>query len=206
MTVDDEQADAGPIARPTGRARRDDQLVGPRRADHRRLGSAQDETVSLAARGRHHIVEIIARASLRPGERPYRASVHDRRQEARALLGRANILDQAACENDRLEIGLDNELAAELLHYDHGRKRATAKPARALLKWCRAQAELGKGAPVPAAKALIGRDDLAAFIEIILIAQKPLNAGTQQFLLFRQLNIHRMPSCDVIRDPAPLSR
>src|SRR5207244_11969238 len=57
----------------------------------------------------------------------------------------------------------------------------------------RAEPEFGERFPVPAAPAFIARNDLAALVEIVLLAQKPLNAGTEQFLLFRQLNIHRMP-------------
>jgi hypothetical protein len=43
---------------------------------------------------------------------------------------------------------------------------------------------------MPATETLLGRDDLAARLEIILIAQQALHAGPQQFLLFRELDIH----------------
>ena len=52
------------------------------------------------------------------------------------------------------------------------------------------QAELGEGLPLLAAVALFARDDLAARVEIILVAQQALNAGSQQLLLFRELDIH----------------
>ena len=60
MAIDDEQAYADAVARSAGRSRRDDQLVGPRRTNHRRLGSAQDKIVPLAARRRGDVVEVIA--------------------------------------------------------------------------------------------------------------------------------------------------
>jgi len=40
------------------------------------------------------------------------------------------------------------------------------------------------------AKALLGRDDLAARVEIILIPQQALHTGAQQFLFFRELDVH----------------
>ena len=48
--IENEQAYAVAIAGSAGRTRRDDQLVGPRRTNHRRLCSAQDKIVPLASR------------------------------------------------------------------------------------------------------------------------------------------------------------
>ena len=59
MAIDDEEAHANAIARSARRARRDDQLIGPRRTDHRSFGSAQNKFVPLAARGRGDVVEVI---------------------------------------------------------------------------------------------------------------------------------------------------
>ena len=60
MAIDDEQAHAGAVAGPTGRSRRDDQLVGPRCTNHRGLGSAQDKVVPLTSRRRGDVVKIVA--------------------------------------------------------------------------------------------------------------------------------------------------
>jgi hypothetical protein len=45
-----------------------------------------------------------------------------------------------------------------------------------------------------AAETLFARDDLAADVEIILVAQQALNACAQKLLLFCQFNIHPLPS------------
>ena len=179
MTVDDEQADAAPVARAAGGTRRHDQLVGPWRADHRGLGAAQDVVLALTLCRGGNGVEIVARAPFGPGQRPNRFTRHDRRQEGLALRRRADILDQAAGEHHGLEKRLDHEAAAELLHHDHGRQRTAAKAAGALLKRRRAQAKLGEGIPVWPAPAFIARHELAAGVEIILVAQQALHARSQ---------------------------
>src|SRR5207244_6031167 len=85
------------------------------------------------------------------------------------------------------------EVTAELLHHDHGRKRAATKSAGAFPEWRSAAPKFGERFPVPAAPAFFARNDLAALVEIVLVAQEALNAGPEQFLFFRQLNIHRIP-------------
>ena len=61
------------------------------------------------------------------------------------------------------------------------------------MKRCCAQSKLGERAPVLAAPAFIRRNNFSAFVEIVLITQEALNAGAEQFLFFRQLDIHPMP-------------
>ena len=61
------------------------------------------------------------------------------------------------------------------------------------MKRCCAQSKLGKGAPVLAAPAFIRRNNFSTLVEVILLAQEALNAGAEQFLFFRQLDIHPMP-------------
>ena len=193
MAVDHKEADPVAIARAARCPRRDDQFVGPRRSDHRRLGAAQNVAFTLTPRGRVDIAEIVARACLRPAQRPDRFAGHDLRQIRFALRRRAGVLDQAACEHHGLEERFDHQVAAELLHHDHRRQRSAAKAAGTFLERRSTQAEFGKGIPVLAAKAFVGRDDLAARVEIVLIPQQSLNAASKQFLFFRQLNVHRTP-------------
>ena len=65
------------------------------------------------------------------------------------------------------------------------------EPLGRLLKAHRAkQSEFGKRPPLLAAPAFFAGDDLAARVETILIAQQALDARPQQFLLFRELDIH----------------
>ena len=206
MAVHDEQADAVAIARAARGPRRHDQFVCPRRADHRGLGAAQNVVFTLTPRRRGNVVEIVARAPFRPGQRPNRFTRHDRRQKFLALRLRADILDQAACENHGLEERLDHQMAAELLHDDHRRQRTAAKAAGAFLERRRAQAKFGKGIPVRPAPSLVGRHDLAAGVEIIPIAQQSLDAGSKQFLFFRKLDIHPNPRAMRLQAQAPLLR
>src|SRR5206468_10252112 len=77
MAIDHEKAHAKAIAWLARRARRDDQLIGPRCANHRGLGPTQDKIVSVTTRGGRNVVEIISRPALRPGQRPYRLAFHD---------------------------------------------------------------------------------------------------------------------------------
>ena len=159
---------------------------------------------------RRAVVATLARSKreplLGPGQRPDLHARNDVGNEALLLLAGAGVLDQAAREHDSLDERLDHEMAAELLHYDHGRQRTATETADILGKRRGEQAELGKGLPLLAAKALLARDDLAAGVEIILIAQQALDAGSQQFLLFRELDIHPIASCVAARDQALLWR
>src|SRR6516164_6311510 len=100
------------------------------------------------------------------------------------------MLDQAARNHDRLDEGLDDQMTAEFLHDDHGRERPAAKPADLFGKRRGQQAEFGESVPLLAAETVLAREDLAARVEIITVAQQALNAGSQQFLLFRELDIH----------------
>jgi len=61
-------------------------------------------------------------------------------------------------------------MPAELVHDDHGRQRPAAEPADGFRERRGEQAELGEFIPLPAAKPLLARNDLAAGVEIILVA------------------------------------
>ncbi len=87
-----------------------------------------------------------------------------------ALCRRTGSFDQAAREYHSLEERLDHQVAAEFLHHDHGRQRTAAKAAGTFLERRRAQTEFGKSIPVLPAPAFVGCDDLAARVEIVLIA------------------------------------
>jgi hypothetical protein len=69
-------------------------------------------------------------------------------------------------------------VTAELLHDDHGRQRSAVKTADAFGEQRREQAEFSERLPLPAAPAFFARDDLAARVEIILVAQQALDAGS----------------------------
>jgi hypothetical protein len=70
-------------------------------------------------------------------------------------------------------------MATKFVHDDHGRQRPAAKAADFLGERCGKQAEFGELLPLLAAVSLFARDDLAARLEIILVAQQALDAGSQ---------------------------
>ena len=92
---------------------------------------------------------------------------------------RAGVLDQAAREHHRFDKRLDHEVTAEFLHDDHGRQRSAAKTADVFGERRGEQAEFGECLPLLAAETFLARDDLAARVEIILVAQQALDAGSQ---------------------------
>lgn len=109
------------------------------------------------------------------------------------MLGRSSLFDQAAGEHDRLDERLDHEMATEFLHDDHGRQRPAAEAAGVLGERRGEQTQFGEGFPMLAAPAFFARHDLAPRVEAIQVAQLALDAGSQQFLLFRELDIHPLP-------------
>jgi hypothetical protein len=188
--IDHEQADAAAIvalARGTGG---DDQVIRPGRGDDSGLFPGQDVIVALEPCGGRDIGEVEARSLLGPGQRPDLDARNDVGNEALLLLTRARVLDQAARQHNRLDERFHDEMAAEFLHDDHGRQRTAAETAGILGKRRGKQAEFGKGLPLLAAEAVLAGNDVAAGVEIILVAQQALDAGTQQFLLFRELYVH----------------
>ena len=67
-------------------------------------------------------------------------------------------------------------MTAELLHDDHGRERAAAKPADLFGERRAQQAKLGERFPLLAAEPFLAGEDLAAGIKVILVAQQALHA------------------------------
>src|SRR5258707_5388845 len=116
----------------------------------------------MALRDRGDAVEIVARASLRPRERPNRLSSRYLRQKFLALGPRSGLLDGPAREHDRFQKWLDHEIAAELLHDDHARQMARAKIAKIFRARRRQQPKLSECSPMPSAPGLFRRDALAA--------------------------------------------
>src|SRR5215831_15342713 len=188
--IDHEQADAAAIAALPGGAGGDDQIVSPGRCDDGALLAGQDVVLALTVRRGRDLGEIEARGLLRPGERPDLFARDDVGEERTLLLLRSRLFDQAACNYNRLDERLDDQMTAEFLHDDHRREGSATKSADLFGKRRSQQAELGKGLPTLAAKTFFGRDNLAAGIEIVLVAQQALDAGSQQFLLFRVLYVH----------------
>jgi hypothetical protein len=70
-------------------------------------------------------------------------------------------------------------MAAEFLHDDHGRQCPAAETADRFGERCGQQAEFGERLPLLAADPLLARDDLAARLEILPVAQQALDAGSQ---------------------------
>ena len=176
VAIDHKEADAGAVMWAAGCSRRDDQFVGPGCRHHRRLGAAQNVAVALTPRRRGDMAEVVTRTPFRPGQRPDRLTGHDLRQPGFTLRRRAGVLDQAARKNHGLDKRLDHEVTAELLHDDHGRQWPAAKTADGFRERRGEQAEFGERFPLFAAEALFARDDLAACIEIILVAEQTLHA------------------------------
>src|SRR5258706_5835187 len=206
LPVYDEKADPVAVARTARRPRRDNQFVGPWRASHGCFCAAQDIFIPMTLRDRSDTAKIVAGASLRPGEGPNRFAGRYLRQKLLALRARSGLLDQPAREHNCLEERLDHESAAKLLHDDHARQRARAETAKIFRERCRQQAKFGESIPMLSAPALFARNDLAARVEVVLIAEQPLKAIAQQLLFICKLNVHLAPRCEPFTNQALLLR
>jgi hypothetical protein len=137
-----------------------------------------------------------------PGERPDRLTSHDAREMYVLLGGGAGICDQTTGEYHGLEKRLDHEMPAKFLHQNHGRQSPAAETTDFLRKWSGKKAEFRERTPDVAAEALFGSEDLAARIESVCVPQQALKAGSQQFLLFCQLDVHaKSPALKVPEPP-----
>src|SRR5258705_12060614 len=86
------------------------------------------------------------------------------------------MLYNPSTQHNCLEERLNHEIAAKLLHNDHARQRTRAETSKIFRERRRQQAQLGEGVPMPSAPALLGCDDLAARVEIVLIPEQALEA------------------------------
>src|SRR6202035_1557787 len=97
---------------------------------------------------------------------------------------------QPTADDHRREVRLDHERAAQRLHYNHGLDRAGAEATVALCERQAEQALLGEAAPDRLAPAARLFHVFLARIEIIGVAEQPIDAFLEKPLLLRQIEIH----------------
>ncbi len=134
VRIDEEQADASIVAAVAGSARRDDDPAGAVPADYHGLASGQ----AITAVGRFgfglYIVKIVVALRLVECHRQLQRTGRDLRQQIFFLRVAAQLVEQAAAEDHRLQVGFKRQAAAQLGHHQHGFHTTAAKAADLLGK------------------------------------------------------------------------
>ena len=146
------------------------------------------------------VVEIEAALRLRTGK-GIDAFPTDQRGEVFFLLGRAAAMAQeAAADDDGLEVRLDDQALAELLGDDHRLDRPAAEAAVGFREGRAQEPELGELRPHLRPPTGLGFRDLAARLEVVLFADKTGDRVAQHVLLGREAEIHKNDTpCDPSR-------
>ncbi len=101
-----------------------------------------------------------------------------------------------AAEHHGRQVGLEHEVAPELLHHDQVFGRAAAEAAERLGKSRAEDAELArKGAPAVGPPSGIGTHGRTARFEVIMVGQVARERVAQHRLFFAELEIHLGSFC-----------
>jgi hypothetical protein len=188
--VDEEDGDALLIALATGRARGDDERVGPRRTNDDGFVTVQRVACARLLRGDREVGEVVAALRFSEGEREDALAFDEFGDELFLLRLRAAVAEEAAPQHHRAEVGLDHQAAAEFFHDDHGFDRTAAEAAEIFRERCAEQAQLSEGRPVLVVPAAVALRDRAAIVERVVVLHELLHAVAQQRLFFGEGKIH----------------
>ena len=165
----------------------------PRRPNDHGLVPIQDKAGAVFLGGRLKIGQIIATARFCVGECKDVLARHDAAKVFFLLRIRA-ALEETTTANNARHVRLDHEALAELFHDDHRINRAATKAAIFFAERCHQETKLSKLCPHFRTPARFGRDDLAARVEIILLADQPREAVADHVLLFGEIEVHLLSS------------
>ena len=212
LGVDDEQRQALGLARRTGGTGQHDDVVGGSGIVDYALVARERPAVAFLGRLERHVGQVVAALALQPGEGELLLALDHRRQQ-RLLLGRrTGAGDHAAAQHHRRQERLEDQALTELLHDDHGLDRAAAVAAILLGEGHAEPAQLGELRPVLRQPAALGRRDLAAIVERVLLAREALGRFLQLLLFVGKGQIHVSPPefldavIAFVRGQAPSSR
>ncbi|MNF47971.1 hypothetical protein D3C84_291860 [compost metagenome] len=124
------------------------------------------------------------------GDRQLQLAADHHRQQAFVLLGAAQLLQQAAGVDLRLQVGLQAQAAAQLGHDQHVVHAAAAEAAVGLGEGHAAEAQLAQLLPELAAEARLAAVEVLALLEAVAVAHQTGHGVLQHLLLFGQFEVH----------------
>src|SRR5690606_29469225 len=127
--VHDEHRHAVAVALAARGASRHDELLCPGRAENNGLITVDDIARTVLLRRGGEVGEVVAALRLGIGEGPDRFAADNAGDMRFLLRGRAAFTQETARDDNSFEVRLDDEVAAELFHDDHGFDGTTAKTA-----------------------------------------------------------------------------
>ena len=139
-------------------------------------------------------MEIEARLLLRVREAQPQVSRGDGADQLGALLFACAVLQKRAAKDDGLEVGLERQRLAELLHHDHRLDRAAAEAAVSFGERRAEQAHLGVVAPKGLAPPLRARLIGLAGLKSVPLPHQSRDIVAKLLLFGAELEIHRRQS------------
>ena len=190
--IDQEHRHAAGLALGAAGAGGDDQLVGPRRADHNGFVAVQHPARAVLARGGGEVGPVVAALRLGGGEGEDRLAGDDPGQQVG--LGRmVGTGEEAAADHHRAHVGLDHQRRAQLLHDHHGLGRAAAQAAQVFRQGRAQNAEIfGERLPDFRPPPGLRLQRRAAGLEGVVVGEIGREAVAQQGLFFGEAEVHEL--------------
>ncbi|MDT4858071.1 hypothetical protein FQZ97_925220 [compost metagenome] len=120
---------------------------------------------------------------------PQLAHGHPRQQRG-ALVGVAQLLEQAGAMHLGVQVGLQAQVAAQLGHHQHAVHPAAAQAAVLFGQRHRAQSQLAELLPERRAEALRAAMEVLALLEAVVVPGQAGHRVLQHLLLFAEVEVH----------------
>ncbi|MNV07452.1 hypothetical protein D3C71_978830 [compost metagenome] len=182
--IDQEQADASFVAFIAGDACRYQNQTGALPAHHQRLVPREGPATVHRHGAGLHVVQLVMALRLVDSHRQLQLRIGDLRQQFAFLRRTAELLDQPAGENHRVQPRLKTQAAPQFLGNQHHIDAIAAKATVGFGKWHRGQAQFAQLLPELATEALCAFAELLAVLETIGVANQSGSGVLQHLLLF----------------------
>jgi len=167
---------------------------GVRRADDHGLVPVEDIARAVLAGGRLQVTDIVAALRLGIGEGEDGLAGDDLADQL-VRAGGGAVLQEAAADDHRAEVGLDHEGFAQLFHDHHVLGVAAAEAAEGLREGRAEDAQLvSEGAPDLRPPVRLASQGRPALVEAVVIGQVARDGVAEHRLFFGEAEIHLCPA------------
>ncbi|MNO88778.1 hypothetical protein D3C76_802430 [compost metagenome] len=161
-------------------------------ADHHCLAAIELPAALYDFRTGLYVVQLVMALRLVEGDRQLQLPAGHLRQQVVLLRVVAQLRDQAAGEDHRMQVRLQAQATAELGHDHLGVHAGAAQAAEFLGEGHCGQAEFAQLCPHLVAEAAFALQELLALFEAVAVAHQAGGGVLQHLLLFGQFEVHAL--------------
>ncbi|MNP09866.1 hypothetical protein D3C76_1019870 [compost metagenome] len=188
--IEQKQADAGFVTRCATGARADQDQPGALSTDQHGLAAAEFPAAAHRLGTGLHVVQLVVAGRLVDGDSQLQLRAGDLRQQIVLLRLAAQLRQQTAGIDHRVQVGLQAQATAQLGHDQHGFNATAAEAAVLLGERYGGQAQLTELLPEGGAEARFALAKLLALLEAIGVAHQARRGVLQHLLLFGKIEVH----------------